>query len=155
MNSAYLLDLAWDMIQRKKGSQQNNLKRAISLIYYAVFHALCQSCADCLVNDEGGAMKNKWWTQVYRSIDHGQTKVRFQDALIAEFPVEIQDLGCLFIEAQEKRCQADYNPRFLCRTSDVCTMLRRANHTIERFNAVHVGQRRSLAAFVALKKRGF
>lgn len=83
-----------------------SLRRAVSTAYYAVFQALCATCADALIG------WNKRWelfTPVFRALEHQATVQALRDRSVVTTP-ELQRLGAAFSELQAAREWADYNP---------------------------------------------
>ncbi len=95
--------------QRPGPPRQAFLKRAISTAYYAMFHCLCATGADCLV---GASRRNaKAWLQIYRAFDHGTIKRQCRNqGTISQSPESTRNFGEKILELQEARHQADYNP---------------------------------------------
>ncbi len=90
----------------KRRPRQASLRRAVSTTYYAVFQALCETCADTLVG------WNKPWeafTPVFRALEHSPTARTLLQGSVAKTP-ELQRLGFAFNELQAAREWADYNP---------------------------------------------
>jgi len=90
----------------KHRPRQASLRRAVSTAYYAVFQALCATCADTLVK-----WHRPWqvYTPIFRAPDHyrtAQTLLQGSPALTSE----LQRLGSAFKELQAAREWADYNP---------------------------------------------
>ena len=56
--------------------RQSNLRRAMSTVYYAMFHCLAKCCADTIVGGRGATRSSAAWTQAYRALDHGQARNR-------------------------------------------------------------------------------
>lgn len=92
-----------------KRPKQANLRRSFSSAYYAVFHAMCWSNANTLAG-KGANKLTAAWLQTYRAVDHGQAKKRCKDTARKNFPIEITDFAAAFINLQEHRHRADYNP---------------------------------------------
>ena len=81
--------------------RQSDLKRAASTAYYALFHALCWTCADSFVGGTGADRSNPAWRQAYRAVEHGYAKGQFSTArIMGRFPQAIQDFGNLFVDLQ-------------------------------------------------------
>jgi hypothetical protein len=90
----------------KRQPRQASLRRAVSTAYYAVFQAICATCADALVD-----RRSPWefYTPVFRAPDHYRTA----QALLQDVPVigaELHRLGFAFRELMAAREWADYNP---------------------------------------------
>jgi hypothetical protein len=86
--------------------RQASLRRAVSTAYYALFQALCETCADTLVGWE-----KPWeaFTPVFRALDHGRTGNAILHSSLAT-RLDVQRLGAAFKELQAARIWADYNP---------------------------------------------
>lgn len=70
MNPSHWLEAAEQLVHedRRGAPRQVNLRCAVSMTYYALFHWLANSAADSFA---GAARKKDWsWTRVYRGIDH-------------------------------------------------------------------------------------
>jgi hypothetical protein len=131
--------------------RQANLRRASSSVYYALFHTLCETCANMLIRPEDET--NRAWTHVYRAIEHGKAKNSCLDKkMIGEFPDEVRDFANTFVAMQEKRHDADYDPGLLLVRSEVETDIQSAGAAIAAFNAAPEKHRRAFAAFILLGK---
>ena len=64
---ALIFDDLLDIARRLAGSNatQTDLRRAISSVYYAMFHAICQSNADTLVGANPQDRDQLAWRQVF------------------------------------------------------------------------------------------
>lgn len=95
------------------------------------------------------------WCQAYRTLNHSQAKARLGDrTAMNEFPSEVQDFGSLFVDAQERRQSADYDPSYRVSRSTVLNFIAAAEDAIEKLESVGNMDRRALAAWVALQHRG-
>ena len=94
------------------------LRRAVSDAYYSLFHALAFLCADTLV---GVTKRNSVsWRRVYRSLEHGRAKSELQRSDVRSLDVGIARIASAFVQLQEERHKADYDPAFtLRRRTDV------------------------------------
>jgi hypothetical protein len=89
--------------------RQADLKRAVSTAYYALFHALAKDAADLLV----GVGRNRpahAWSQVYRSLQHGDAKRACEAVRNLGFPQTIVACADAFVALQQQRHDADYDP---------------------------------------------
>ncbi len=101
------IDSARQLATSGKGRPRSaSLRRAVSTAYYALFQALCATCADTLVGS-----RQPWsvYTPVYRALDHYATVHALRDSFLASIP-QLQRLGLLLKELQSAREWADYNP---------------------------------------------
>ena len=155
MNPYSLLAAAHDLVEAGRGRpRQANLCRATSTAYYAMFHCLATCCADTLVGGSGADRSKTAWRQPYRALEHGTVRRRCsRNDTIREFPIEIQDFAEKFIDMQEKRHRADYDPQaafskvIVDRDIDVVT------RRIQRFNRSPFKDRRAFAIYVLLPVR--
>jgi uncharacterized protein (UPF0332 family) len=139
---------------RAKRPRQADLRRAVSTAYYAVFHAMCRNAADCLIGTSGADRSQTAWKQVYRSVDHGTAKKQCKDgSVMGRFPKELEDFGNTYVDLQEKRHDADYDPETTWTRIDVQTHIDAAELVIKQLRAVPMKDRRAFAAWIVLKKR--
>jgi hypothetical protein len=90
----------------KRRPRQASLRRTISTAYYAVFQALCATCAETLVG------WNKPWeafTPVFRALEHARAAQTLRHPSLATTP-DLRRLGLTFKELQAAREWADYSP---------------------------------------------
>ena len=130
---------------------QADLRRAVSTVYYALFHCLAATAADLLT---GSSSRGPEWHQVYRALEHGKAKraCRQQEAMQA-FPMEIRSFAKAFVELQGARHEADYALEGQYLKPDVLAIITRAEETIGRFEQADVRHRRSFAVHVLFKRR--
>ena len=126
-----------------------NLRRAVSTAYYAAFHALSQSCADTLVGATPTDAAKEHWLTAYRTLDHRQVRNRFNNpARMANFPGPIRYFADRFINLQDLRHRADYDPDATFEADEVLQLLGDAREAIEGFNAAPETDRRLLAVYL-------
>lgn len=82
VNPNHLLDAADHLVsERRPGApRQANLRRAVSSVYYALFHWLAQCAADSLVGVAETAGDS--WTRVYRALNHRDLRQRCRKGCI-------------------------------------------------------------------------
>lgn len=131
------------------------LRRAVSSLYYALFHHLARCCADTPVGGNGAARSKPAWRQVYRALEHGVAKNACKhNAVIERFPPGIRSFARTFVEFQEKRHSADYDPSALkLQRSEIYQAIKMAETAIEDFDRAALQDRRAFAAHVLLKQR--
>jgi len=167
-----LLCVAEDLINTNDGApHQAHLRRAVSSVYYALFHFLAQQCADNFIGAEPDT-KTAWW-QVYRALDHGAARKACEqcvpcrrcisdiakgiDSATCErcyskkFPAAIQDYAELFGTYQDKRHKADYDPFVSFSKKDVTDMIGEVQSTLEAFEGIDIKHRKAFSAFVLLR----
>lgn len=149
-----LLDTAILLVNsRKNKPRQSDLKRAISTIYYALFHELARSCANCVIGTAKKGRANRAWRQVYRSLDHGFAKSQCQNGKVTSFPQGIQDFANTFIAMQVKRHSVDYDPFAKVYKSEVLIDFASAESAIASFSASTTKDKKAFVAWVLLKDR--
>lgn len=82
-----LLTVADEVVNYDKPTQEH-LRRAVSTVYYAIFHSLCKSNADSLLGPE--YTNTPAWTRVYRALDHGVAYRKCKAIQRHEFGTEIE-----------------------------------------------------------------
>ena len=136
--------------------RQSNLRRAISTVYYAMFHCLAKCCADTIVGGRGATRSAKAWTQAYRALDHGKAKNRCANQkTLKAFPKPIADFAYQFVALQRKRHKADYAPaeRYTTTKTEVIRDLDNARGLIQGFEGVDRKHRRAFAVYLLLPIR--
>ncbi len=133
---------------------QTDLRRAVSSVYYALFHAICQSNADTLVGDDPISHDQLSWRQTYRALEHGYARQR---CILARrnprFTLPIQTLADHFVTAQGHRHQADYDPDTSFDRQEVLASVAQAEDIIRDFHTVPAQERRAFAVYVLMRER--
>ena len=90
----------------KRRPREGSLRRAVSTAYYALFQALCETCANSLVG-----WNRPWevYTPIFRAVDHVRAAQVLRDSSFATTPA-LERLGHAFKELKAAREWADYNP---------------------------------------------
>jgi len=148
-----LLDLAEQSARAGRRPSHTALRRALSHIYYALFHTLAQACADSMIGGSGADRSRSAWAQVYRSLDHRFAHKACGNALMNQFPQPIQDFASQFRSLQEDRHKADYDPQFVPYRQDVLQKIQDARFAISGFRDCSMKDRRAFAAHVLFKRR--
>jgi len=154
MNSDHLFDAAEVLIADHGRPRQANLKRAISTIYYALFHFLADSNADLIVGGSRSNRSRRAWVQTYRALQHGAARSRCErQRVMRRFPQEIQDFADVFCSLQIERHQADYNPEKRFIMDEVETHLSAAKSIVQAFSTAARKDRLAFAIYVLLDQR--
>ena len=155
MTPSNLVAAARDLASVGRGRpRQANLCRAVSTAYYAMFHCLAASCANTIVGGAGSDRSYPTWLQTYRALEHGTARSRFRNrSYIVKFPPEIRSFADKFLEMQEKRHKADYDPSINFPRLDVLSDIAAVEKAIDEFNQAPIRERRALAVFVLLNLR--
>ena len=148
-----LIDTASLLVASKKKPSQANLRRAVSTVYYALFHCLARSCADLMIGSTGADRSKHAWQQAYRAMDHAFAKSACKNDKITQFPQPIEDFANAFVTMQEKRHLADYDPFENFTKSAVTQDIATVKQTIIDFGSAPIKDRRAFCAFVLFKRR--
>ena len=129
-----------------------DLNRAVSAAYYALFLTLARLCADTIA----GTGKNRniaAWQQAYRALDHGFAKEACKKVPNKRLPPEIIRFASVFVELQEARHDADYNPSRTFRRAEVIPLIQKAERAIIDLGDAPRVDLRALVVLVLLKDR--
>lgn len=150
-----LLATASALAKRTQTPIQADLKRAVSTAYYAMFHALCETCANALVGTKSPDRPERAWSQTYRAVEHGATRSACDRCKSAnyQFPTEIQQFSDLFITMQAHRHNADYDPNSRFNRATTLDLIDASRLAIDQLLAVDPKHKKAFAAMVLLKKR--
>lgn len=135
----------------EKRPAQGDLRKACSATYYALFHTLCESNANMLVDSN----TKRAWSQVYRAIDHGPARDLCEKThIMTRFPSRVQDFANMFVSMQKKRHKADYDPYGPpWKKSAVLNDIKGVRAAIRAFKKVPAKHRRAFAAYLLIKNR--
>ena len=132
---------------------QDSLRRAVSTAYYAMFHALASSNADCLVGAPHGALGEHAWSRCYRGLNHGPARRNLlQDQQL--FSPQIEHFAVVFSQLQDQRHSADYDPGKSFTLTEVMAWIDLAEEGIEAFMLANADERRMVAVQTLIARRG-
>ena len=137
-----------------KRPTQSELRRSISSSYYAVFHALARTCANALVGKTPSRRPNKAWVEVYRGLNHGICKKSCKQASNVNFPDSIKEFADNFLQLQEARHRADYDPKCRFGKTDAETWYQIAKLSIESLRSANNYDKRAFSAWVLISSQG-
>lgn len=132
--------------------RQSDLKRAISTAYYALFHAMARNAADMLVGT-GAARADKAWSQAYRALDHGLSKTACSQFRGLGFPPGLCSCGDAFVQLQQARHDADYDPNHKVNRAGALAMIALAEAAIAELAASTRRDRKALAVQLLFRRR--
>ena len=124
---------------------QADMRRAISTAYYAVFHTLAASNAELIAGQPLSNISSYAWERVYRRLDHGRAQNNLR-AVLSQLSPNGENFARAFIELQDQRQNADYNPNIQLVLSDAINIIRQAQTAIRDFAQLSQEERRLLAA---------
>jgi hypothetical protein len=124
--------------------RQVDLRRPISSAYYGVFHFVLTAAADQLVGVTKRATSE--YGRVYRAIDHRAVRDLCEDMKKPTPPAKyaahlphngfepnIATFAAAFVDLQEKRHGADYDPLIRVKLSDAQLAIKTARAAVARF----------------------
>jgi uncharacterized protein (UPF0332 family) len=150
--AADLLAAARRLASAGKGRPaQPYLKRAVSTAYYALFEALARECADSFLGT--GARARPAWAQVHRALDHGFARNACSQAENLGFPTGLLVFADTFIELQQQRYKADYDPTARFSREETIDIVNRAEAAIRSLRSATRDERRYFAVLVLLRRR--
>ncbi len=139
----------------KKRPRQADLRRAVSTAYYAMFHALCEVCADNFIGTDSPERCERAWRQTYRAINHRFAQTACQKCVDPNyaFPLGIVNFASYFRTMQETRHSADYDPTANFNKADVEAKIYSAQRAIDDLSAVDRRHKGAFAAMMLFKQR--
>lgn len=118
--------------------RQVDLRRAMSTAYYAAFHCLCGAIADEFAGGSGQV-----WNRFYRAVDHGHARERCQRLVgVQGAHSGLVSFANDFIQLQQLRHEADYNPEFRASKQAAAQAVARASAAIASLQNADREQRR-------------
>ncbi len=151
--------------KRKVGAPKRaDLRRAVSTAYYAVFHFLSKAAADALVGStKGGSAAH---TIVYRAFEHRRMHTACREASrqqldaklsttlgFASFDANLRSGASAFVELQDRRHRADYDPNYAITTSETKSAIDLAETAIAAFSGADKEQFRLFLIFLLFQTR--
>ena len=129
-----------------------HVRRAASNAYYAMFNALAESNAAALVGPHTNPTTAAAWTQIYRGLDHTIARRALQGNL-QDFSAPAQRFTRAFVDLQQIRHSADYDPNAVFTTSDGAMHLDRAESAILGFAQISPDERLHIATLTLVRSR--
>ena len=124
---------------------QTDMRRAISTAYYAVFHTLAVSNAELIAGQPQSNMSSYAWERVYRRLDHGRARNNLC-AVLNLLSSNGENFARAFIDLQDLRQEADYDPNFSVTRTRALNIIAQAETAIRDFAQLTQEERRLLAA---------
>jgi hypothetical protein len=130
----------------------DSVRRSVSTAYYAMFHVLAASNADCLVGPPQGGLGQHAWLRAYRGMDHREAR-RYLNQDRQLFSPPVQRFIDTFGELQDARHAADYDPSRAITPSEATNWLDRAEAAIGEFVQVDRNERTAVAIQALVRRR--
>ena len=161
----HLLDQAEMLIASTGGTaRQVDLRRAISSAYYALFHAVATEAADDFVGRTH--RQTPRYRLVYRSIEHKSLLRLCEDIVKTKLPEryadyepsggfgpDLQALADAFVDLQEKRHLADYDPLFRVTKLEAVLAVETGRTALARFKNANRTQRKTFLSLAVFSPR--
>ena len=128
------------------------LRRAVSTAYYAVFHALANSNADCLIGPPTDPLLEHAWHRIRRGLDHNQARRNLEQDR-HRFSPPVQEFITTFAGLQDARHTADYDARRQFTLTETLSWIDLAEEAITDFMDVALNERRAVAAQTLIRRR--
>lgn len=129
-----------------------SIRRSVSTAYYAMFHALAASNADCLVGAPQSGLDRHAWLRTYRGLDHRDARRNLSQELQL-FSPPVQRFIDTFGELQDARHAADYDPSRVITPSESTHWIDRAAAAIGEFVRVDRSERTAVAIQALIRRR--
>ena len=154
MNPRHWLEAAEQLVhERRRGApRQVNLRCAVSMTYYALFHWLASSAADGFA---GAARQGDWsWTRAYRGIDHRQVREQCRRGRVPRsLSRTMRRFATELAAMQAWRHQADYDPDVRFSKADAIKHIATASDILTAVEAENPAEKRAFAIHVLFKER--
>ena len=134
---------------------QEELKRAVSTAYYAMFLHLCEATANLMVGTlRPEPTRRVAWQRMYRVLQHGATGNKCRNLTeVQQFLPGIRAFANRLVIAQDARHDADYNPFSKYTRQDVLDIIAEAYRVISVFDAAPRQERLHFIAYLLASDR--
>lgn len=150
--SSQLLQVAASRVNEESHRTEANLRRATSDLYYAVFHAICETLVGPLGNELARPGMADAYINIYRTPQHGYVERRCNIvAGSATFGPVIASFARHFMTMKNKRELADYHPLETFSISIVRNDLQATETRLSEFWGLDDGLRTAFALYVAVR----
>ena len=157
MNSEAELDTA-GRLANPDGSRRprrTDLSTAVIVVYYALFHAVCECFANLLVGTRKGVRDESAWEQSYRMPDHRRIRVACKKSQeMTHFSDELRGFAKLLMKVQFDRIIASYSSNPVYSQSDVLEYIENAREAINNLESSNMRDRRAFITWLDLPERG-
>ena len=124
---------------------ETDMRRAVSTAYYALFHTLAASNAELVAGSPQSSVSAYAWERVYRRLDHGRAQNNLR-AILGQLSPSAENFARTFIDLQDRRQEADYDPNALVTRSGTLNIIARADTAIRDFAQLTQEERRLITA---------
>ena len=128
------------------------VRRAVSTAYYAAFHALTASNAEVLTGTLTDQLTTDAWIRIYRRLDHGHAREQLRQNR-HNFSAQARTFADLFVDLQNERHNADYNPMAIFTPQTATTWLNNTEAAIIDFFQTTTQERSAIAVLTLVRTR--
>ena len=156
MNTDILIAIARQLVKidTSEMPHQDELRKAIGIACYALFHALCHCVADPWVGADDDLRGNDAWVQAYRLLEHGKIKAACIKILnVKNYPKELKYIARIFKEMQRLRHLADYDPNSRFSRSEAIEAIYAVEEAIRKLMNADKNDRLAFVTFLAFPHR--
>ena len=127
-------------------------RRAVSTAYYAAFHALTASNAEVIVGTPTDQLTTDAWIRVYRRLEHGNAREQLRQNR-ENLSARAGTFADLFLDLQNERHNADYNPQAIFTPQTATTWLNNTEAAIIDFFQTTTTERAAIAVLTLIRTR--
>jgi hypothetical protein len=114
---------------------------------------MARDAADLLIGTKGARRSVAAWSQVYRALQHGPAKDACKQTRSLGFPNPITACAAAFVDLQEARHAADYDPNVRVTRATAQALVDLAENAIRDLAAAPKPERKAFAVLLLLRKR--
>ena len=129
-----------------------HIRRAESSAYYATFHSLAHSNATALIGPPANPTTAAAWSRIYRGLDHTTARRALQSNR-QDFSTPARHFTDAFVDLQQLRHSADYDPNAVFTAIDGAMHLDRAESAILAFAQITLDERLHIATLTLVRSR--
>ena len=128
------------------------VRRAVSTAYYAALHALTASNAEVLIGRPHDQLTTEAWVRIYRRLDHNHARTQLRHNR-HNFSADARTFADLFVDLQNERHNADYNPLATFTPQTATTWLSKTEAATTDFLRTSPSERASIAILTLIRTR--
>ncbi len=132
---------------------EGDLRRCVSDLYFALFHAICETLAGMIQGDERLPISKEAWLRLYRLPDHAAVAKACDDGRIVELSQPVQQFASQFKAMKVLREDADYDASKPFEISEVRKIVQLVETVLANFKSADLQQRLKFAVLVSIKRR--
>lgn len=147
--SSDLLDQAHILVTKEpKRPKQASLRRAVSAAYYSLFHLLAEDAARAMfggseASDLRDVLRRAFQHRTMKKAAQGFANANLADQwkqLLAAPSSQLISVASSFVDLQEARHQADYDPAHCLTRAEAIDLVERAEDATEKWKSIRKGR---------------